>query len=167
MWVNRVSHQWVMSVSRARCISRVNASWVFLDGYCSTVQDLLEWFEVDLGFTELLFIQIGLCVLCVLCECVMSFWECCALRCAQHFRKKYVYCECYVDTRPGKEESNKQLICTKWFFENGWANGFVPRSFCFLVTAASNNLRTLYSKTFYPKRVSHVMYGVASVSRID
>jgi len=34
----------------------------FLDGYCSTVQDLLDWFEVDLGFTELLFIQIDLCV---------------------------------------------------------------------------------------------------------
>jgi len=27
-----------------------------LDGYCSTVQGLLDWFEVDLGFTELLFI---------------------------------------------------------------------------------------------------------------
>jgi len=36
----------------------------FLDGYCSTVQGLLDWFEVDLGFTELLFIQIGLCVMC-------------------------------------------------------------------------------------------------------
>ena len=35
----------------------------FLDGYCSTVQGLLDWFEVDLGFTELLFIQIGLCVM--------------------------------------------------------------------------------------------------------
>ena len=35
-----------------------------LDGYCSTVQGLLDWFEVDLGFTELSFIQIGLCVLC-------------------------------------------------------------------------------------------------------
>jgi len=29
----------------------------FLDGYCSTVQGLLDWFEVDLGFTELVFIQ--------------------------------------------------------------------------------------------------------------
>ena len=38
----------------------------FLDGYCSTVQGLLDWFEVDLGFTELLFIQIDLCVMCVL-----------------------------------------------------------------------------------------------------
>jgi len=37
----------------------------FLDGYCSTVQGLLDWFEVDLGFTELSFIPIGLCVLCV------------------------------------------------------------------------------------------------------
>ena len=35
------------------------------DGYCSTVQGLLDWFEVDLGFTELSFIQIDLCVLCV------------------------------------------------------------------------------------------------------
>jgi len=37
----------------------------FLDGYCSTVQGLLDWFEVDLGFTELLLIQIDLCVMCV------------------------------------------------------------------------------------------------------
>ena len=37
---------------------------IFLDGYCSTVQGLLDWFEVDLGFTELSFIQIDLCVLC-------------------------------------------------------------------------------------------------------
>ena len=37
----------------------------YLDGYCSTVQGLLDWFEVDLGFTELLFIQIGLCVMFV------------------------------------------------------------------------------------------------------
>ena len=37
----------------------------FLDGYCCTVQGLLDWFEVDLGFTELLFIQIDLCVMCV------------------------------------------------------------------------------------------------------
>jgi len=35
----------------------------FFDGYCSTVQGLLDWFEVDLGFTELSFIQIDLCVL--------------------------------------------------------------------------------------------------------
>jgi len=28
-----------------------------LDGYCSTVQGLLDWFEVDLGFTKLLFIR--------------------------------------------------------------------------------------------------------------
>jgi len=37
----------------------------FVDGYCSTVQGLLDWFEVDLGFTKLLFIQTDLCVLCV------------------------------------------------------------------------------------------------------
>ena len=43
----------------------VSDEFTFLDGYCSTVQGLLDWFEVDLGFTELLFIQIDLCVLCV------------------------------------------------------------------------------------------------------
>jgi len=37
----------------------------FFDGYCHTVQGLLDWFEVDLGFTKLSFIQIDLCVLCV------------------------------------------------------------------------------------------------------
>ena len=30
----------------------------FVDRYCSTVQGVLDWFEVDLGFTELLVIQI-------------------------------------------------------------------------------------------------------------
>ena len=37
---------------------KVDLGFTFLDGYCSTVQDLLDWFEVDLGFTEHLFIQI-------------------------------------------------------------------------------------------------------------
>ena len=45
--------------------SRHRTYYICLDGYCSTVQGLLDWFEVDLGFTELLFIQIVLCVLCV------------------------------------------------------------------------------------------------------
>ena len=49
-------------LSRSLCLS---LSLSFLDGYCSTVQGLLDWFEVDLGFTELLFIQIDLCVMCV------------------------------------------------------------------------------------------------------
>ena len=44
------------------CIWRTH---IFVDGYCSTVQGLLDWFEVDLGFTELSFIQIDLCVQCV------------------------------------------------------------------------------------------------------
>jgi len=39
--------------------------YFFFDGYCSTVQGLLDWFEVDLEFTELSFTQIDLCVLCV------------------------------------------------------------------------------------------------------
>ena len=37
-------------------------TFTFLDGYCSTVQGLLDWFEVDLGFTELSFIPIDLCI---------------------------------------------------------------------------------------------------------
>jgi len=40
-------------------------TWLLFDGYCSTVQGLLDWFEADLGFTELSFVQIDLCVLCV------------------------------------------------------------------------------------------------------
>ena len=36
-----------------------------LDGYCSTVQGLLDWFETEVGFAKLLFIQTDLCVLCV------------------------------------------------------------------------------------------------------
>jgi len=46
--------------ARANEIFRFNEDngHAFLDGYCSTVQGLLDWFEVDLGFTELLFIQI-------------------------------------------------------------------------------------------------------------
>jgi len=56
--------------SRGQRLSRAGYQWLqgartFLDGYCSTVQGLLDWFEVDLGFTELLFIQIDLCVMCV------------------------------------------------------------------------------------------------------
>ena len=37
----------------------------FLHGYCSTVQGVLDRFEEGLEFTELLFIQIDLCVMCV------------------------------------------------------------------------------------------------------
>ena len=44
--------------------------FVFLDGYCSTVQGLLDWFEVDLGFIYFaLFIQIDLCTVCLLIFC--------------------------------------------------------------------------------------------------
>ena len=28
-----------------------------IDGYCSTLQELLDWVEVDLGFTKLLFMH--------------------------------------------------------------------------------------------------------------
>jgi len=55
-WTDRVRlvHSWA--------VSRHHSS---LDGYFSTVQGLLDWFEVDLGFTEPLLIHIDLCVMCV------------------------------------------------------------------------------------------------------
>ena len=37
-------------------IARAIPAAAFLDGYCSTVQGLLDWFEADLGFPELSFI---------------------------------------------------------------------------------------------------------------
>ena len=40
-------------IHEIRTYSRI----IVLDGYCSTVQGLLDWFEVDLGFTELSFIH--------------------------------------------------------------------------------------------------------------
>ena len=40
LWCHHLTHTW----NRA-------AQHTFFDGYCSTVQGLLDWFEVDLGFT--------------------------------------------------------------------------------------------------------------------
>jgi len=50
--------------------------YTFLDEYCSTAQGLLDWFEVDLGFTELLFIQIDLCVLRSRLKHVRYYFSC-------------------------------------------------------------------------------------------
>ena len=36
-----------------------NTSHSFFDGYCSTVQGLLDWFEVDLGLTLRLKVHVG------------------------------------------------------------------------------------------------------------
>ena len=36
----------------------------FVDGYCSTVQGLFDWFEVDLGFPELVLFRL-ICILSV------------------------------------------------------------------------------------------------------
>ena len=41
-----------------------------------TVQDLLDWFEVDSGFTKLLFVQTDLCVMCVFVFYSLSFSSC-------------------------------------------------------------------------------------------
>ena len=45
--VCRVCHVCCVGLSRLS----LSISRAFLDGYCSTVQGLLDWFEVDLGFT--------------------------------------------------------------------------------------------------------------------
>jgi len=53
------SDTWMWVMSHMNQSYHTYVTCVFLDGYCSTVQGLLDWFfEVDLGFTELLFIQI-------------------------------------------------------------------------------------------------------------
>jgi len=62
-------------IERSLCVATCGyRAFSFFDGCCSTVQGLLDWFEVDLGFTELSFIQIDLCVLCVAtCGCYRAF----------------------------------------------------------------------------------------------
>ena len=61
--MNESCHTYRKDFAIGDCVS--HGTHIFLDGYCSTAQGLLDWFEVDLGFTELSFIQIDLCVLCV------------------------------------------------------------------------------------------------------
>ena len=39
----------------------------FLDGYCSTEQGLLDWFEVDLGFTIGFFCQVSVKMSLLIC----------------------------------------------------------------------------------------------------
>jgi len=58
------------------CVCECASSLNLLDGYCSTVQGLLDWFQVDLGCTKLLFIQIDLCVLCIFVFYSLSFSSC-------------------------------------------------------------------------------------------
>jgi len=43
----------------------------FLDGYCGTVQGLLDWFEVDLRFPELVLFR-SICVLSVFLSPTLS-----------------------------------------------------------------------------------------------
>ena len=46
-----------LSFPPSLCVYRYTGSHSFFDGYCSTVQGLLDWFEVNLGLSELSFIQ--------------------------------------------------------------------------------------------------------------
>jgi len=53
----------------APCFVSLLAHHSFLDGYCSTVQGLLDRFEVDLGFPEPVLFRL-ICVFCVFLFCV-------------------------------------------------------------------------------------------------
>jgi len=46
-----------MSFGEYALLGKLRSTLTFFDGYCSTVQGLLDWFDVDLGFTELSFIR--------------------------------------------------------------------------------------------------------------
>ena len=49
----------------------------FFDGYCSTVQGLLGWFEVDLGFIRaFIFSNRFVCSVCI-CSPLVLFWTFC------------------------------------------------------------------------------------------
>ena len=49
----------------------------FFDGYCSTVQGLLDWFEVDLGFTRaFIYSNRFVCSVCLRSPLVL-FWTFC------------------------------------------------------------------------------------------
>jgi len=62
-WLDKL---WVLHPGEIETLERVRDQrekcvcvlYSIFDGYCSTVQGLLDWFEVDLRFTDLLFIQI-------------------------------------------------------------------------------------------------------------
>ena len=42
--------------------------FLFFDGYCSSAQGLLDWFEVDIGFSKLCLLRL----ICVLCVCIFT-----------------------------------------------------------------------------------------------
>ena len=70
-------------------------STLFFDGYCSTVQGLLDWFEVDLGFTELSLIQIDyiFCRIChTLCMICHTFCMICSTFCIMWYTSCKICC---------------------------------------------------------------------------
>ena len=58
--------------ANGRKVHKLGTNFFIFDGYCSTVQGLLDWFEVDLGFTKLSFIQIDLCLIFWRKECLFT-----------------------------------------------------------------------------------------------
>ena len=53
-----------MFIQTDLCLVCVFVFYAFLDGYSSTIQGLLDWFDVDLGLTNLLLFRL-ICVLFV------------------------------------------------------------------------------------------------------
>jgi len=74
-----------------------DASHTFLDGYYSTVQGLLDCFEVDLGFTELLFIQIDLCVMWRMSHMNEYSFMCNGCSCVTHVIFIHVWCMSHMN----------------------------------------------------------------------
>ena len=87
------------------CIYCIYFIFIFLDGYCSTVQGLLDWFEVDLVFTELSFIQIDLCVLCVL-YCIHCI---CCIYCMCIYIYIYIFVYKHVSRQKGLVFKQKEI----------------------------------------------------------
>ena len=61
------------------CVCGYRGVSALLDGYCCTVQGLLDSFEVDLGFPELVLFRF-ICVSVCLCVCVCAFLRVCVSR---------------------------------------------------------------------------------------
>ena len=60
-------------------VEQAQECWIdtFFDGYCSTVQGLLDWFEVNLGFTRaFIYSNRFVCSVCF-CSPLVLFWTFC------------------------------------------------------------------------------------------
>ena len=77
----------------------------FFDGYCSTVQGLLDWFEVDLGFTQaFIYSNRFVCSVCF-CSPLVLFCSLC-----------YIHSFIFVKEREKRNEKEQQSCSGFSFF---------------------------------------------------